>query len=82
MTKPDDIPQDAWDAAREAMNAHYHVTSARNQSEWDAYIYVAARAVLVERERCAQIADDHAKAWGLAMGTGATEIAKAIRGAP
>ena len=30
-------------------------------------------------EEAAGVADAHAKAWGLAMGTGATEIAKAIR---
>lgn len=48
MSKPDDIPQDVWDAA--AIGVDYY---SRRQEH-------VARAVLAERERCAVKADRYA----------------------
>jgi hypothetical protein len=45
--KPDDIPQDVWDAARK-------LGFLRGRE-------IIARAIMAERERCAQIAANHPK---------------------
>lgn len=42
-------------------------------------VVIAARAIAAERERCARVADDFARTWGLANGTPAKVIAAAIR---
>jgi hypothetical protein len=81
--KPDDIPADVWEAAWIAANnipADYtYDGQSDGVAEMQEGCEVIARATLAERERCAKVADDHARAWGLAMGSGATEIAAAIR---
>jgi len=48
MTKPEDIPQDVWDAANKAMVTAFTLG--------DATIHLA-RAILAERERCAALCD-------------------------
>lgn len=45
MTKPDDIPQDVWDAAG-ALKSAFHTIGSGNLTEF------AARAIMAERERC------------------------------
>lgn len=54
--RPEDIPQDAWDAARAAYAGYgrageYDVTLAAYE--------LIARAILAERERCARVAEDY-----------------------
>ena len=86
MSKPDDIPQDVWDAA---------VPLALQYVEWlipaphdyagseDVLTKVIARAIMVERERCAKVADDYPSRDPAGDGNGywaAEEIAAAIRG--
>jgi hypothetical protein len=45
IAKPDDIPQDAWDAARDA----------GQWIDFDMQVEATARAILAERERCAKV---------------------------
>lgn len=52
MSKPDDIPQDMLDLALK--------TYAKGQGKGDGLIHEIARAILNERERCADIADQFA----------------------
>lgn len=47
MTKPDDIPQDVWDAAVAEVTGDDTRLS----------LVVISRAILAERERCAKVAD-------------------------
>lgn len=49
--KPDDIPQDVWDAAS-AVYAQLTV----DVGEWHDKVHIA-RAILAERERCAKLAE-------------------------
>jgi hypothetical protein len=52
MSKPDDIPQDVWDAANATLGAGtvgVHLISAKGAEH-------IARAILSERNRCARIA--------------------------
>jgi hypothetical protein len=60
MSKPDDIPQDVWDAAINAASAAvreddpgFYITKRAT----DVLMEASARAILAERERCAVIAD-------------------------
>jgi len=58
MTRPDDIPQDLWDAAeRPACRVVIDVAAGQN---WDIRPTIA-RAIMAERERCAAIADAYAE---------------------
>lgn len=52
MSKPDDIPQDVWDAASKVATAP-RVTGALFSEN---YVLPVARAILAERERCKEIA--------------------------
>jgi len=57
MTKPDDIPQDVWDATNALVPGTvtaYTVEHRRN------YRYMVARALLAQRENDARIAEVHA----------------------
>jgi len=58
-----------------------HTFQKRSLSDEIARALIQAEARGAERmkERAAEVADEHAKAWGRAMGTGAIEIATAIR---
>lgn len=65
MTKPDDIPQDVWDAAvaaDEAANAAYgdsiNDPFVPIENIDAASITVIARAIMAEREACAQVVQD------------------------
>lgn len=57
MSKPDDIPQDVWDAASKVATAP-RVTGALFSEN---YVLPIARAILSERERCAKVATDQAE---------------------
>jgi hypothetical protein len=61
-TKPDDIPQDVWDAALQVMREHHRGTTARSQAEWDRYAIIGARGIMAERDRCARIAESWTEA--------------------
>lgn len=70
MNKPDDIPEDVWDAANVAYIAiDDHALAPMDClhcgglsiDQW-ATQAVIARAILAERERCARIADHYTKA--------------------
>jgi hypothetical protein len=73
MSKPDDIPQDVWTAARAAQDeavafcvdnklavSEYPFASGRAKEALDRSI---ASALAAERERCAKIADHEAEDW-------------------
>ena len=45
--KPDDIPQDVWDAGEDHLRRYSYLLSSTE---------IVARAILAERERCAKIA--------------------------
>lgn len=85
--KPEDIPQDVLVTARKAVMAEvspdvrWQYASGRN--DHFAVVKAVARAILAERERCAQLADDHAGpfASGSIFGAGATFAAKNIAAA-
>ena len=62
-------------ATMEIMLSHHN----DRHAETEAALTEARRAEAAAWEAAAVIADEHAQAWGLAMGTGAMEIAKAIR---
>lgn len=51
MAKPDDIPQDVWDAASEVVGTIDGLGYAKVHTD------KIARAILAERERCAEIAE-------------------------
>lgn len=74
--KPNDISEDAWDAARERVAAILVFTGEAAMTE------IVARAILAERERCAGIAEANVAdlkrsgAWGdLHLGAGMVAIA-------
>lgn len=52
MSKPSDIPQDVWDAARQAL-----IDAGRNPEYEIRTLPLVVRAIMAERERCAKIAD-------------------------
>ncbi len=54
--KPDDIPEDVWDAARGV----WFTMPALHR--WETVVELYARAIMAEREACAKIADEHARA--------------------
>lgn len=56
MTKPDDIPQDVWEAASDA---HHELTNSHAANET-----IIARTIMAERERCASMAERIGKKWG------------------
>lgn len=75
MSKPDGIPQDVWDAAREATGGWM----AAGESESNAaLVQSVGRAIVAERERCAKIADAYAYG-GSGSFNAPIEIAAAIR---
>lgn len=51
MTKPDDIPQEVWDAAQAALSTMPTYGDPEEQC------HATARAILAERERCASQAE-------------------------
>ena len=60
MSKPEDIPQDVWDAALVCIHdtVEQHQSGiAINQHTLDVMILAVARAILAERERCAGLLD-------------------------
>lgn len=74
MNKPDNIPQDVWDAAENMPLV--------DTDDMDFGIsLVIARAILAERERCAEIADTTVSSIGVGGGEFyiAAKIAAAIR---
>lgn len=46
--KPDDIPQDEWDASEDHLRRYSYLLSSTE---------IVARAILAERERCAKLAE-------------------------
>lgn len=60
MTRPDDIPEDAWDVANAVMQLYFHGTHARNQDQWDAYVLIAASAILADRAHRSALAQPSA----------------------
>ena len=54
MNKPEDIPQDVWEAAQGANDALWAL--AANDDEYHQDTEAIARAILAERERCAEVA--------------------------
>lgn len=50
MSKPDDIPQDVWDAAHGLIDAQLHGHSAQHKTKHGLKV-IAARAILAERGR-------------------------------
>lgn len=60
MTRPDDIPEDAWDVANAVMQLYFHGTNARNQDQWDAYVLIAASAILADRAQRSALAQPSA----------------------
>ena len=69
--------------ARETSLRIFHETTREGADFLEASDVIIARAIhnaiLATREQCAKVADEHAKTWGLAMGTPAIAIAAAIR---
>lgn len=63
MTKPDDIPQDVWEAARQAfigmtdLKPEALETKRVLRGDFDGMpmLVIAARAIMAERERCLSI---------------------------
>lgn len=91
MTKPDDIPQDVWDAAEDAFDTllcnDIQASGTAAQFRIDS-ITPVARAILAERERCARLADPveprgdwHASAYEKQAYDLRVNIAASIRGA-
>lgn len=86
MAKPDDIPQDVWEAA---FTAHFNEpltdkTEAAMMPLDGLMVRQTARAIIAERERCSKIAEDdrapyHGKPKSIARET-SLAIAQAIRG--
>jgi hypothetical protein len=77
MVRPDGIPEDVYESAKRELlfaNTKAHMLGIETDP-----LECLSSAILAERERCAGVADDHATAWGLAMGQQAKEIAAAIR---
>lgn len=54
VSKPDDIPQDVWDAASYSVTAAPVYTGALHEN--------VARAIMAERERCADLLDEESYA--------------------
>jgi hypothetical protein len=84
MSRPDDIPQDVWDAAE---RAYVH-------DDYFEQVEMTARAILAERERCAKVAEILPKCamtnshnatpeftFSIGAAAQASAIAAAIRGA-
>jgi hypothetical protein len=73
--KPDTIPQDVWDAALSVVDAIDGLGYAKIHTD------KVARAILAERERCADLAETTVSNVGVGGGEFyiAAEIAKAIR---
>lgn len=69
MTKPDDIPQDIWDAAIKSVRSAWRRKS--NAAEG------CARAIMAEREACALVAENYFS--GNPFPTTSGAIAAAIR---
>jgi hypothetical protein len=79
MVRPDGIPEDVWRSAMDAAAGLRNAVVWQSNSANEIIATCLASTRLDERERCAKVADDHAIAWGLAMGQQAKEIATAIR---
>lgn len=54
MSKPDDIPQDVWDAAEKPA---FRVKMDAAAGQWWDIHPTIARAIMAERERCANVAE-------------------------
>lgn len=66
MTKPDNIPRDVLDTATRSLYAAFDDLEARagkgsfiTTGMWDVLISAAARAIMAEREACAQVAANY-----------------------
>lgn len=58
MQKPEDIPEDVWEVARlEAVKIVEAIT--QEPTDWAVYVVAESisRAILAERERCAEVAE-------------------------
>lgn len=62
-TKPDDIPQDVWDAAKRAYWPSGGTPEPKSKITRDKITWIA-NAIMAERERCARIAEDHGETDG------------------
>jgi hypothetical protein len=82
VSKPDDVPQDVWDAAVKAeLVVEDEFTDLNDWNSRDVATDIIARAIMAERERCAKIADAHAaENWSMTEEEHAAQvIAAAIR---
>jgi hypothetical protein len=72
MTKPDDIPQDVWDKAD-------HLETVIDCPDYvPRHTVLIARAIMAEREACAQVATDFSDRIGASHFV-AVQVAAAIR---
>lgn len=69
MSKPDEFPADAWDAAAKWAHDlrewadHGNTLAVYRDHDENAFTDTIARAILAERERCAQCAEEVGKAY-------------------